>query len=113
MPRIPTLATVLILAASAAACGPRQVEVRTAPTQSAEVAIHFTNNLTQAVNLYVNTGSSDLFVRQVAARTAEHVPVPGVSVGTRATLKAKPVSGAAGYERASVTMSEMVSWTVP
>lgn len=107
------LATVLILAAGGAACGPRQVEVRTAPTQSAEVAIHFTNNLSQAVNVYVNTGSNDLFVRQVAAKTSEHVPVPGVSVGARATLKAKPVSGSAGYERAGVTMTEMVSWTVP
>jgi hypothetical protein len=107
------IAAILTLGTATAACGPRQVEVQTAPTQSAEVAIHFSNNLSQAVNLYVNTGTSDLFVRQVAAKTVEHVPVPGVSVGARATLKAKPVNGAAGYERAGVTMTEMVSWTVP
>ena len=96
-----------------AACGSRQVEVRTAPTQSAEVAIHFTNNLAKAVNVFVNTGESDLFVRQVAGNKAEHLPVPGVSIGARVTLKAKPIDGSAGYERAGVTMSEMVSWSIP
>lgn len=96
-----------------AACGPRQVEVRTAPTQTSEVAIHFTNNLSKAVNVYVNSGSSDLFVRQVAANTVEHLPVPGITAGTRVTLKAKPIDGSTGYERTGVTMTEMVSWRVP
>ena len=96
-----------------AACGPRQVEVRTAPTQTADVAIHFTNNLSRAVNVYVNTGGSDLFVRQVAANTTEHLPVAGVRSGTVVTLKATPVDGSRGYERSGVTMTEMVNWTVP
>ena len=112
----PKLAAILLLATavSTAACGPRQVEVRTAPTQSAEVAIHFTNNLSTAVNVYVNTGSTDMFVRQVSAKTAEHLPVPGVSVGTRATLKAVPVGAqSGGYQKTGVTMSDMVMWTVP
>ena len=60
-----TIAVVLLLVA---ACGPRQVEVRTAPTQTAEVAIQFTNNLSKAVNVYVNSGGSDLFVRQQSYR---------------------------------------------
>jgi hypothetical protein len=102
-----------ILIMTAAACGPRQVEVQSAPTQSAEVSIHFTNNLSKAVNVFVNTGSSDLFVRQVAANATEHLPVPGVSRGARATLKAKPIDGSSGYERAGITMSEMVTWSVP
>lgn len=97
----------------AAACGPRQVEVRTAPTQTSDVAIHFTNNLSKAVNVYVNSGESDLFIRQVAANTVEHLPVPGVSAGTRVTLKAKPIDGSTGYERSGVTMTEMVTWRVP
>jgi hypothetical protein len=96
-----------------AACGPRQVEVRTAPTQTSEVAIHFTNNLSKAVNVYVNSGESDLFVRQVGAKTTEHLPVAGVSAGMRVTLKAKPIDGTTGYERAGVTMTEMVTWQVP
>src|SRR5213075_3144393 len=74
-----TIAAVMVLLA---ACGPRQVEVRTAPTQDAEVAIHFTNNLSKAVNVYVNTGGSDMFVRQVAGSTTEHLPVAGIQSGT-------------------------------
>jgi predicted polyphosphate/ATP-dependent NAD kinase len=110
----PTIAAVLLFAAaSLAACGPRQVEVRTAPTQTAEVAIHFTNNLSKAVNVYVNTGGSDLFVRQVAANTTEHLPVPGISAGTSATLKATPVDGSAGYMKTGVTMTDMTTWRVP
>jgi hypothetical protein len=106
-----TFAAVLLFAV--AACGPRQVEVRTAPTQSADVAIHFTNNLSKAVNVYVNSGGSDLFVRQVAANTTEHLPVPGIRAGTVVKLRATPVDGSNGYERDNVTMTEMVSWRVP
>lgn len=105
------MAAVLLFAA--AACGPRQVEVRTAPTQTSEVAIHFTNNLSKAVNVYVNSGGSDLFVRQVAANTTEHLPVAGISAGTTVTLKATPVDGSTGYVKTGVTMTEMVSWRVP
>lgn len=108
--RILSIAAVLALTA---ACGPRQVEVRTAPTQSAETAIHFTNNLSKAVNVFVNTGSSDVFVRQVAGNTTEHLPVPGVSRGTRVTLKAKPIDGSSGYEKSGVTMTDTVPWVVP
>jgi hypothetical protein len=106
-------AVIVLTVLGVAACGPRQVEVRTAPARSAEVAIHFTNNLAKAVNVYVNSGQSDLFVRQVNAKATEHLPVPGISSGTRVTLKAKPIDGSAGYERTGVTMTEMVSWTVP
>jgi len=105
-----SIAAVLLLVA---ACGPRQVEVRTAPTQTAEVAIQFTNNLSKVVNVYVNSGGSDLFVRQVAANTSERLPVPGVSAGTVVTLKATPVDGTQGYEKAGVTMTDMVTWRVP
>lgn len=104
---------VAVLLIGLAACGSRQVEVRTAPTQTSEVAIHFTNNLAKPVNVYVNSGESDLFIRQVAANKVEHLPVPGVSAGVRVTLKAKPIDGTAGYERAGVTMTEMVPWTIP
>jgi hypothetical protein len=98
----------------AVGCGPRQVEIRTAPTQASEVAIHFTNNLSQAVNVYVNTGGSDLFIRQVSANTTEHLPVPGLSAGTTATLKATVVGGSGTtYTRNGVTLTEMVTWRVP
>ena len=104
---------VTLAAASVAACGPRKVEVRTAPTQAAEVAIHFTNNLSKAVNVYVNTGSTDMFVRQVGPNSTEHLPVAGVSAGTVVTLKANPVDGSSGYSRSGVTMTDMTTWRVP
>jgi hypothetical protein len=104
------LAAVLLFAS---ACGPRQVEVRSAPTQTTEVAIHFTNNLSKAVNVYVNAGESDLFVRQVAANSTEHLAVRGVTAGTVVTLKAKPVDGSSGYERPGITMSDMTVWRIP
>lgn len=97
----------------AVGCGPRQVEVRTAPAQSSEVAIHFTNNLSKAVNVYVNTGGSDLFVRQVGANTTEHLQVPGVSAGSSATLKATVVDGSGTYSKPGVTLTDMVTWRVP
>ena len=95
------------------ACGPRQVEVTSAPSQASEVAIHFTNNLSKAVNVYVNAGESDLFVRQVGPNTTEHLAVQGISAGTRVTLKAKPIDGSAGYERAGVTLTDMTTWRIP
>jgi hypothetical protein len=106
-------ATIAAVFLFVAACGPRQVEVRTAPTQTTDVAIHFTNNLSKPVNVYVNSGGSDQFVRQVSARTTEQLPVPGVRAGTVVTLKANPVDGSNGYSRANVTMTESVSWQVP
>lgn len=104
--------TALLLCATAA-CGPRQVEVRSAPNTTSEVAIHFTNNLSKAVNVYVNTGQTDLFVRQVGGNTTEHLAVRGVASGTVVTLKARPVDGSSGYERAGVTMSDMTVWRIP
>ena len=96
-----------------AACGPRQVEVRSAPSQTTEVAIHFTNNTSKAVNVYVNAGESDLFVRQVGPNATEHLAVRGIASGTRVTLKAKPIDGSSGYERAGVTMTDMTTWRIP
>ena len=104
------LAAMILLAS---ACGPRQVEVRSAPSQQTEVAIHFTNRLAKAVNVYVNAGESDLFVRQVGPNTTEHLAVRGISSGTRVTLKAKPIDGSSGYERPGVTLTDMTTWTIP
>ncbi|HYC50483.1 MAG TPA: hypothetical protein VEB19_05160 [Gemmatimonadaceae bacterium] len=104
------IVTALLLAT---ACGPRQVEVRSAPTQTTEVAIHFTNNLAKAVNVYVNAGESDLFIRQVGPNATEHLAVRGIAAGTRVTLKAKPIDGTGGYERQGVTMTDMTTWRIP
>lgn len=96
-----------------AACGPRQVEVRSAPSQTAAVALHFTNNLSQAVNVYVTQDGTDMFVRQVSANTTEHIPVPGVNDGDTVVLKATLVDGSRTYSKPNVTMTSMINWSVP
>lgn len=108
--RLPFLLGVAVLLA---ACSPRQVEVRSAPSSQAEVSIHLTNNLTQAVNVYVAGGGSPVFVRQVPANTTEHLPVRGLAAGTRVTLRATTVNGALTYERKDVVLNGMFAWALP
>jgi len=107
---------VLALAATTmtvTACGGRRVEVvDTAPRQS-EVALHVTNNLTQAVNVYVIQGGSTTFLRQVAARASEHIPVPNVAAGSTVSLRATRADGAQSYDRANVQLTGMFAWQIP
>ena len=98
----------------AGACGKRQVEVGTAPSTAAESAIHFTNNLPQAVNVYVVPQSgTEMFVRQVAANTTEHLPVRGVSAGAQVLLRAVTVDGKSTFTSPPTTLTSMYSWKVP
>ncbi|HEY3114600.1 MAG TPA: hypothetical protein VGJ62_13035 [Gemmatimonadaceae bacterium] len=96
-----------------AACGPRQVEVRTGPEPAAEVALHVTNNLSQAVNVYVVSGGSDIFLKQVAANSVEHIPVSGVAAGATVNLRAVTVDGTRTYTKNNVTLSSMYDWRLP
>jgi hypothetical protein len=109
--RIVSLA--VFLAVSAAACGPRQVEVTTGPQPAADVSVRLTNNLTQAVNLYVTTGGTDVFLKQVAASSVEVVPVHGLAAGTTVTLKARTVDGTRTYTRDNIYLSSNYEWRVP
>ena len=113
--RNPLSAMLLALAlAVTTACGPRQVEVRTAPTTTSEQAVQVTNNLSQAVNVYVTTpGSGEIFLRQVPANTVEKVPVQGVAAGTSVTFKAVTVDGARTYQSRNVGLSGLFVWGVP
>ena len=109
--RLPLLA--LALAASAA-CGPRQVEVRTAPTTATEQSVRVINSLSQAVNVYVTpSGGSEIFLRQVPANSSETVPVPGVASGTSVTFKAVTVDGSRTYQSKSSTLAGQFLWSVP
>ena len=101
------------LALGAGACGQRQAEVRTAPAAAAESAIHFTNNLPQAVNVYVVQSGTEMFVRQVAANTTEHLPVRGVTAGTQVLLKAVTVDGKSTFTSPPTTLTTMYAWKVP
>jgi queuine/archaeosine tRNA-ribosyltransferase len=94
------------------ACGPRQAEVRTAPT-TAEAAIHFTNNLSQAVNVYVVQGGTEMFVRQVAGNTTEHLPVRGVAAGAQVRLRAVTIDGKSQFDSPTTTLTSMYTWKVP
>ena len=106
------LASLALLLATTA-CGPRQVEVTTGAQPAADVSIRLTNNLTQAVNVYVTSAGSDVFLKQVAANSVEIVPVRGLSAGTTATLKARTVDGTRTYTRDNVYLGANYEWRVP
>jgi hypothetical protein len=111
-------ASLLVLAlAASTACGPRQVEVRTAPEATpaqGNPAVQLTNNLSQAINVYVvSTGAGDLFLRQVPANTAEKLPVQGVASGSTVSFKAVTVDGSRTYQSRSAPLSSLFLWSVP
>lgn len=97
-----------------AACKPRQVEVRTAPTQqqAAQVSVRVNNNLGQAVNVYVTLNGTDTFLRQVAANSGATIPVQGFAPGSSVTLKAVTVDGVRKYER-NVVLTGTVTFPLP
>jgi hypothetical protein len=113
----PVKASLLVVAlAYSAACGPRQVEVRTAPepTTQATPSVQLTNNLSQAINVYVvSTGGGDLFLRQVPANTVEKLPVQGVAGGSTVSFKAVTVDGSRTYQSRSAPLSPLFLWSVP
>jgi len=117
--RTPMRASLLALTfALAAACGPRQVEVRTAPattsTANATPSVQLTNNLSQAVNVYVTaSGSSELFLKQVASNSVETIPITGVAKGSSVTFKAVTVDGSRTYQSRSSSLSTLFLWSVP
>ena len=108
---------ITVVLAVATACGPRQVEVRTAPQTtdtSNAPSVQLTNNLSQAVNVYVNvSGGTELFLRQVPANTVEKVPVNGVASGSTVSFKAVTVDGSRTYQSRSAALSPMFLWSVP
>ena len=97
----------------AAACSGRQVEVRTGPEPTSDVALHVTNNLSQPVNVYVVSGVNDIFLKQVAANTVEHIPVTGVAAGSTVNLRAVTVDGKSTYTKNNVTLNAMYDWRLP
>ena len=106
-------AAVLALSGCGAMGGGRQIEVRTGPSVQADVSVHLTNNLTQAVNFYVVSGGSDIFVKQVASNSTENVPILGVAAGSTVTLKAVTVDGSRTYTRDNVALNGVYEWRVP
>ena len=108
-----SLLLVCAIAASAAACGPRRVEVSAAQPTTAAVQLAVTNTLSQPVNIYVVHEGSDTFVRQVAANASETVGVRGVPSGATVTLRAVPVDGRNTYTRQNVVINGTYNWQLP
>ena len=96
-----------------AACSPRQVDVRTAPTQATAVSLQVNNTLSQAVNVYVTVGGSDTFLRQVGGNSTATIPVQGIATGTTVSLKAVTVDGSKTYSRSNVTLSGTYVFPLP
>ena len=102
-----------------AACGGRQVEVRTGPEPTTDVALHVTNNLSQAVNVYVVSGTNDIFLKQVAANSVEHIPVSGIPAGSTVNLRAVNSQSVMPYvdrtyTKNNVTLATtMYEWRLP
>ena len=108
---VTSLAMVVTLVSTG--CAGRQVEVTTGPQPAADVSIRLTNNLSQAVNVYVTTGGSDVFLKQVAANSVEVLPVAGVPAGTTVMLKARTVDGTRTYTKDNVQLAVNYDWRVP
>ena len=104
------LAALLI---SAAACGPPQVEVRTAPPAPPQNALQVTNGLGQAVNVYVNYNGNDQFIQQVRPNTEQRLPVSGIPAGATVTLKAITVDGTRAYSVPNVVLRGTYNFSVP
>ena len=107
------IASLALMVAATSGCGPRQVEVTTGAQPAADVTLRFTNNLTQAVNLYVTSGGTDVFLKQVVANTVEMVPIRGLAAGTTVTLKARTVDGTRTYTRDNISLVSSYDWRVP
>jgi len=97
------------------ACRARQVDVRTAPSspQPSQVSVQVANSLAQGVNVYVNLGGADTFLRQVAANTTVTIPVQGFAAGSSVTLKAVTVDGVRTYQRQNVVLNGTYVFPLP
>ena len=113
MKRTRSLAAATILALLAAACGPRQVEVRTAPTEQSAVAIQVNNTLAKAVNVYVTLNGTDTFLRQVSAKSQASIPVQGFAAGSSVTLKAVTIDGVDTYSKQNVVLNGTYVFPLP
>lgn len=110
--RFAVLAAALLVAT---ACGPRRVQVGTsaAPAGAAPIAVQVTNNLTQAVNVYVSSGGNDTFLRQVKGNSVETVPIQGFPSGTSVTIKAVTIDGVQTYSRPNVVLNGTYAFAIP
>ena len=96
-----------------AACGPRQVEVKTAAPRPTGISIQVKNDLPQAVNVYIVSGGVDSFLEQIAAKTSKTVPVQGFAAGMTVSLKAVTVDGARTFSKNNVVLNGTYDFPLP
>lgn len=101
-----------VTALSTSGCGARQVQVGTSPTTAA-TTLHFTNNSSYAVNVYVVDGATETFVRQVASNTTENLPVRGVAAGAQVRFRAVSIDGKNVFDSPPVVLTSSYTWKVP
>ncbi len=106
-------AGLLGVALATVACGPRQVDVRTAPSQVSSLTVEVRNTLAQSVNVYVVQSGVRTFLRQVNAKSTVSVPVQGVSPGSTVRLEATTIDGVRTYSRDNVTLSGNYVFPLP
>jgi hypothetical protein len=104
---------VLSLVVGLAACGPRQVEVRTAPPLPAQNVLEVTNNAGQSVNVYVNYNGTDQFIQQVRTGTSLRLPVAGIPAGSTVTVWAKTVDGTKTWTKQNVVLNGVFLFPIP
>ena len=112
MKRICAALGLAVVTMMSSGCGPRAASVRTSPT-TAESTIHFTNNLPQAVNVYVIQNGTETFVKQVSASTTENLPVRGVALGSSVTLRATSVDNKSQFDSNPMALTSTLTWKVP
>lgn len=94
-------------------CAQRQVEVQTGAPAATGVALRVINNAPQAVNVYVTSAGSDIFVGQVAPRSTQLLTVSGVASGSTVTLQARLADGTQTYTKNNVVLSGTYAYQVP
>ena len=107
------VAAVVLTAAPATACGGRQVEVQTGSAPAASATLHVVNNMSQPVRVYVVSGGSDIFLREVPSRGTEGLSVTGVAAGSVVTLKAVTADGTRTITKDGVQLTSSYHWEIP
>ncbi len=104
------LSLVAVLATTSA-CS-RRVEVDTGIPQS-DITLSVTNNANQAVNVYVVSGGTPIFIGQISPGRTQNLAVNGVANGSIVTLRATTTDGTRTYTKDNVELTGTHSWQVP
>lgn len=103
--------SLVALLGTTSACS-RRVEVDTGVPQS-NITLSVTNNANQAVNVYVVSGGTPIFVGQISPGRTQNLTVNGVADGSIVTLRATTTDGTRTYTKDNVSLSGATSWEVP